>query len=144
MRGDPPSSLLPEASASRISRSLTVAAAHSGRADFRPGTISGHECEGRVKKQGEKSKEAGDWFLYVVRCAGGELYTGVANDVARRFAEHSQGKRGAKFLRGKAPLKLVFVAGAGDRAAACRLEAAFKKLDSLIKHARVTGHPHIS
>jgi predicted GIY-YIG superfamily endonuclease len=47
------------------------------------------------------------WHLYVVRCRGGELYTGIATDVVRRLSEHESGA-GAKYLRGKGPLALVF------------------------------------
>ena len=47
------------------------------------------------------------WFLYLIRCKGGQLYTGIATNVERRFAEHQSGK-GSKYLRGKTPLQLVF------------------------------------
>ena len=45
--------------------------------------------------------------LYIVRCADGQLYTGIATDVTKRLAEHESGPRGAKFLRGKGPLEVV-------------------------------------
>jgi len=49
-----------------------------------------------------------NWFLYVIRCKHGKLYTGITTDVERRFAEHeSNDKKGAKCLRGKTPLTLV-------------------------------------
>ncbi|MFC1829099.1 GIY-YIG nuclease family protein, partial [Thermodesulfobacteriota bacterium] len=38
------------------------------------------------------------WYLYIVRCCHGSLYTGIATDVERRFAEH-QANKGAKYLR---------------------------------------------
>lgn len=67
------------------------------------------------------------WFIYLIRCRHGSLYTGITTDVARRFAEHESGK-GAKFLRGKAPLTLVFQQAIGSRSAALMAEAAIKKL----------------
>lgn len=49
-----------------------------------------------------------NWFLYVIRCKHGKLYTGITTDVERRFAEHtSNDKKCAKSLRGKTPLTLV-------------------------------------
>ncbi|CAO95402.1 GIY-YIG nuclease family protein [Erwinia tasmaniensis] len=68
-----------------------------------------------------------EWHLYIVRTAGGVLYTGIALDVARRFAQHQDGK-GAKALRGKGPLELVFHCAAGDRSLASKLEYRVKRL----------------
>ncbi|ADP11213.1 MULTISPECIES: GIY-YIG nuclease family protein [Erwinia] len=68
-----------------------------------------------------------EWHLYIVRTAGGMLYTGIALDVARRFAQHQSGK-GAKALRGKGPLELVFHCAAGDRSLASKLEYRVKQL----------------
>ena len=72
-----------------------------------------------------------NWFLYIIECADGRLYTGITTDVERRFAEHSSagsGSKGAKALRGKGPLKLVFQQPMPDRASASRAEIAVKKL----------------
>ncbi len=69
------------------------------------------------------------WSVYMLRCGDGSLYTGSATDVARRFTEHeSQGPKGAKYTRGKLPLKLVYEKEIGDRAAACREELRIKSL----------------
>ena len=67
------------------------------------------------------------WSVYLVRCAGGTLYTGIATDVARRVEEHEEG-RGAKYLRGKAPLELVFERAIGERGRALRIEGRIKRL----------------
>ena len=59
------------------------------------------------------------WSLYIIRCKDGSLYTGITKDVARRFAEHTaQGKKCAKYLKGKTPLALVYreVVGAKSHA----------------------------
>lgn len=80
-----------------------------------------------------------DWFLYVIRCADGTLYTGVTTDVLRRFAEHaSGGPRAAKYLRGRAPLKLVFWTEIGPKSTALSLEKRFKALSRARKHALVS------
>jgi len=68
-----------------------------------------------------------EWSLYMVRCRDGKLYTGIAIDIERRIAEHRAGK-GAKYLRGRAPLKLVFKKRIGSRSLALKVEQAIKKL----------------
>jgi len=83
--------------------------------------------------------EAPLFSLYIVRCADGTLYTGIAADVARRLAEHEQGDRGAKYLRGKGPLEVVFEEAAGDRAAASRLEYRVKRLSRSQKLELISG-----
>ena len=64
----------------------------------------------------------------MLRCADGSLYTGIATDVARRISEHEQGKRGAKYLRGRGPLELVYQQAVGDRSVATKIEYSVKQL----------------
>jgi len=78
------------------------------------------------------------WFLYLVRLDSGHLYTGITTDVERRFNEHRSGK-GAKFLRGKKGLELVFEFTVGDRSSALKIEAAIKKLPKQKKEALING-----
>lgn len=68
------------------------------------------------------------WSVYMLRCADGTLYTGIATDVQRRIGEHELGNRGAKYLRGRGPLELVFERVIGDRSAAMRVEHCIKQL----------------
>lgn len=70
-----------------------------------------------------------NYSIYIIRCADDSLYTGIATDVERRFEEHerSEGK-GAKYLRGRGPLRLVLEHEVGDRGDALRLEARIKRL----------------
>ena len=69
------------------------------------------------------------WSVYVVRCRNGELYTGIATDVARRLEEHQQSQgKGAKYLRGRGPLQLVFEKALGPRGLALRVEGKIKRL----------------
>ncbi|MBK4726317.1 GIY-YIG nuclease family protein [Pantoea agglomerans] len=84
----------------------------------------------------------GDWRLYILRTAKGMLYTGITNDVARRFAQHQSGK-GAKALRGKGPLVLVFHCEAGDRSLASKLEHQVKQLKKPQK-IRLVEHQPVS
>ena len=78
------------------------------------------------------------WSLYLVRCRNGTLYTGITTDVERRFEEHCNGS-GAKYLRGRGPLELVFHCAAGDRGAALRLEHQVKRLSKADKERLVRG-----
>ena len=71
---------------------------------------------------------AGEYSVYLVRCRDGSLYTGIAKDVSRRIAAHEQGATGAKYLRGKGPLELVFQRPVGDRGLAQRIEHRIKRL----------------
>ncbi|PPI85860.1 hypothetical protein KEHDKFFH_00635 [Marinobacter maroccanus] len=76
----------------------------------------------------------------MVRTARGALYTGITTDVERRFTEHQGGApRGARALRGKGPLELVFSAPAGDRSRASRLEWHIKQWPRLRKEALARG-----
>lgn len=80
-----------------------------------------------------------DYSLYIVRCADGSLYTGIATDVARRIREHESGARGAKYLRGKGPLVLEFSHQLGDRSLASQVECRVKKLDRAHKEQLING-----
>lgn len=72
------------------------------------------------------------WWLYVVRRADHALYTGIALDTGKRFAQHCAGD-GAKALRGRGPLSLVFRRRIGAIGDALRVERAFKKLPKAAK-----------
>jgi putative endonuclease len=67
------------------------------------------------------------WFLYIVRCADGSLYTGIARDVQARIAQHDAGK-GARYTRGRGPLTLCAVRRFRSKGAALSLEHAVKQL----------------
>lgn len=77
--------------------------------------------------------------LYIVRCADDSLYTGIAADVDKRLNEHQSGSRGAKYLRGRRPVKLEFSQAIGDRAIASRLEYRVKRLSRDRKEALIAG-----
>lgn len=66
-------------------------------------------------------------FVYMLRCKDGSLYTGWTNDLKHRLAMHNSG-RGAKYTRGRGPLKLVYSEELPDKEAALRRECAIKKL----------------
>jgi putative endonuclease len=73
-----------------------------------------------------------EWFVYILRCADSSLYTGVATDLAARVARHNAGK-GAKYTRGRAPVKLVYREPAANRSAALKREHAIKRMKTAAK-----------
>ena len=68
-----------------------------------------------------------DWNVYIVRCADGTLYTGVAKDVERRVATHNAG-RGAKYTRARLPVRLLHVEQGFTRGGALSREWAIKRM----------------
>ena len=68
-----------------------------------------------------------NWFVYILRCGDGTLYTGITDDVEKRLAAHRAG-RGAKYTRGRGPLELVYTEELPDRSAASKREYEIKQL----------------
>jgi putative endonuclease len=68
------------------------------------------------------------WFVYILRCADGTLYTGITTDLARRVDEHNAGKAGARYTRSRRPVALVYSEAAENRSEASKREHAIKKL----------------
>ena len=91
-----------------------------------------------------KSKEerVAVWFVYILRCVDHSLYTGITVDLARRLKEHRGDAgvgKGAKSLRGRRPLDLVYSVEQPTRSAALKLEYKIKQLPKPKKEALVTG-----
>lgn len=79
-----------------------------------------------------------EWYVYLIRCGDGTLYTGVATDVSRRLEEHRSGDgKGAKYLRGRGPLQLVLEKPVGARGVALSVESRIKKLRREQKEALI-------
>ena len=79
------------------------------------------------------------WHLYILRCNGNKLYTGIAVDVQKRFEAHCAGK-GAKYTRGRGPLTLEYQEVCGTHSQALKRELEIKRLprekkEKLIAHA---------
>jgi putative endonuclease len=68
------------------------------------------------------------WQLYILQCSDGSLYTGITTNLEKRFAAHESGK-GAKYTRGRAPLKLVYTEKLGNKSKAAIREAEIKSLE---------------
>ena len=67
------------------------------------------------------------WTVYILECGDGTLYTGITDDLQRRLKAHAEG-RGAKYTRGRGPLKLRYLEIAGDKSTALKRECALKRL----------------
>ena len=67
------------------------------------------------------------WYLYILRCGDGSLYTGITTDVPRRLEAHRQGK-GANYTRGRGPLELVYQETCGTHSDALKRELEVKAL----------------
>lgn len=67
------------------------------------------------------------WWIYLLECEDGSLYTGIAKDISARFQLHMQG-RGAKYTKQHKPVRVVYQEGAADRSTALKREYALKKL----------------
>ena len=81
------------------------------------------------------------WFVYIVRCADGTLYTGVAADLERRLRQHNgELKGGARYTMGRRPVQLLWSETSPDRGAAQRRESAIKKLERSEKSALIATY----
>ena len=67
------------------------------------------------------------WVVYILRCSDESLYTGITNDIQRRFAAHNQGKA-AKYTRSRRPVELLAVSSKMERSVAMRLEIKIKRM----------------
>ena len=83
-----------------------------------------------------------EWHVYMLRCADHSLYTGVATDLEARVATHNAGK-GAKYTRGRLPVKLVYQEAVADRGAALKREHAIKRLSAAAKHQLIRQSAHV-
>ncbi|MDH3687983.1 MAG: GIY-YIG nuclease family protein [Gammaproteobacteria bacterium] len=87
-----------------------------------------------------------DWYVYIVRCGDGSLYTGIAKDVERRVAEHNGSNLlSARYTRTRRPVELVYQEGLETRSDASRREHQIKQLtkeekEVLINQANTTRH----
>jgi predicted GIY-YIG superfamily endonuclease len=84
-----------------------------------------------------------NWWVYILRCADGSLYTGITTDLGRRCQRHNDGKA-SRYTRSRRPIKLVYQEGCATRSLALKREAAVKSLSRqekllLIRQARIAN-----
>ncbi len=73
------------------------------------------------------------WFIYILKCADKTFYTGVTTDIARRIKEHNNSTLGAKYTRGRRPVKLVYVIRKKNKSLALKTEHRIKKMTRIEK-----------
>lgn len=74
------------------------------------------------------------WVCYLLSCADGTLYCGISNDLGKRMAAHNAGE-GAKYTRGRSPVRLVYAEPCADKSAALKREMQIKSLPRSRKQA---------
>ena len=77
-----------------------------------------------------------EWELYILLCGDGTYYTGIARDADKRLEMHISGK-GAKYTRGRGPLRMVYREACADHGQALRRELEVKKLTRAQKEALI-------
>jgi len=75
---------------------------------------------------------ASSWYLYMLECRDGALYTGISTNVARRYAAHCAGK-GARYTRLNPPQRIVLIHPFADKSQALKAEHAVKRLSAAAK-----------
>ena len=80
------------------------------------------------------------WFLYLIECADGSIYTGITTDVAARYAAHAGGK-GARYTRAHPPARLLGWEAHPDRSTASKAEYRIKRLTAAAKRAYAAALP---
>jgi putative endonuclease len=68
------------------------------------------------------------WFVYILECADGTYYTGIAKDYEKRVNEHNTSPKGAKYTRGRRPVRLLYHCSFETRSEALKEECYIKKL----------------
>lgn len=82
-----------------------------------------------------------NWYLYMLRCGDGTLYTGITTDVQRRLETHRKGT-GAKYTRGRGPLTLVYQEFCENHSQALKRELAVKQLTREQKEMLIAENAH--
>lgn len=81
------------------------------------------------------------WQVYIIRGDDDRLYTGITTDIRRRWREHHQGRRGARYFRGRSPAELCYLESQPDQASASRREYAIKQLTRADKERLIAELP---
>lgn len=95
-----------------------------------------------VRRDGDDCRpaapDADAWAVYLLECTDGRVYTGIARDPERRYAQHAHGK-GARFTRANPPRALLGWVWVDSRSAALKLEIAWKRLPREARIAALRG-----
>jgi putative endonuclease len=78
------------------------------------------------------------WVCYLLRCADDTFYCGITNDMEKRLAAHNAGE-GAKYTRGRLPVKVVYSESCADKSAALKREIQIKRLSRCAKQTLLSA-----
>jgi putative endonuclease len=84
------------------------------------------------------------YFVYVLRCADGTLYTGYTVNLENRLRAHNEGGNGARYTRGRRPVVLVYFEECDSKASAMKRERKIKTLSRAAKLALIAGFQRAS
>ena len=114
----------------------------SGGAKGEHGTVENAALQAHITRNSGDSCNVKTWFLYLIECTDGSIYTGITTDVAARFAAHCRGK-GARYTRAHPPLRILGVISYPDRSSASKAEYAVKQLSAQQKRRLFTSSGQI-
>jgi predicted GIY-YIG superfamily endonuclease len=89
------------------------------------------------------SKKKSKWFLYILKCSDGTLYTGITNDIARRIRQHNEGSA-SRYTRSRLPVKLLYRESCRGRSQALKKEFAVKSLSRKEKEEYIGKRKNIT
>ncbi len=98
-----------------------------------------------LKKERSSSRErktAIDWSLYILKCSDGSFYTGITNNIERRFKMHQDGKA-SRYTRTRRPVEILYSETCGDRSRALIRECEVKEWPKKKKEALISGEEQI-
>lgn len=82
------------------------------------------------------------YFVYIVKCSDGTLYTGITTDLTRRVDEHNHSPKGAKYTSARRPVELIFSEISKDKSEASKREYAIKKMSRKEKEKLIALSNH--
>lgn len=91
-----------------------------------------------MKSTKEKVEKQEGYFVYILRCGDGSLYTGWTTELERRLEQHNSGI-GAKYTRGRGPVKMVYSEEVAGKSEALKRECQIKKYSKLKKEKLIGG-----
>lgn len=80
-----------------------------------------------------------EWSLYIIEASDRSLYTGITTDVERRFDEHLNRQKGARFFHGRSPVRVVYREDGHSRSSASRREVEIKSMSRRDKERLIAG-----
>lgn len=115
-------------------------AAGKERAERPPAALPDTLPDSLPEEPAEAPAAGRPWFLYLIECADGSIYTGITTDVAARYAAHAEGK-GARYTRAHPPARLLGWEAHPDRSTASKAEYRIKRLTAAAKRAYAAALP---